>query len=472
MRPPSRLRLALAVALLASAAGGCNLVKSTVEMPGRLASAALSSGSGATAAAPDVVQGRLMRFADLFALEIEASAEAFAKQVGTPEAHIQALTWRIDYSNLMWRLASGPRAYSSLFDGLVAVSLLRRAHETHWREQWGEADQPMVDTLRGLEQRLWNLAGEVLPPDFLAEVKGIVTTWMESEPSSRVDEIALLPSFLDLAGSDKAEGGLVNDLTNLVRVDPLAGLEPAVREVEQVRQMAERTFYYLQRQPEILSARVELLTLRASRTDEARRTFESVERVSQAAASLAATAEALPASVAAEREAALDQISAELTAQRAGLVADLEGSRATLVQLLEELRGTTESGASMATALTATIEALDHFLSRFDKPADEAAAAAPAAEPAPDAPPARPFDINDYGLAAERIGQAAHELAATVETLDRSLPEVERLIGAAAARTEQSLDHAWRRALQLVGATLLGVFVLVLVLRRTRPRSA
>lgn len=469
MRTPSRLPLVLAVALLAVAASGCNLVKTTVEMPGRLASAALSPKAKPTAASAEVVQTRLMRYADLFALEIEQATGEFARRAATPEGHIQALTWRIEYANLFWRLASGPRAYSSLFDGLVAVSLLRRMHETRWRETWGEVDQPMVDALVSLEQGLWNLAGEVMPAEYLDEVKGLVNAWLESEPGRRVDEVALLPSFLDLASTGQAKGGFVDDLTNLVRVDPLAGLEPAVREVEQVRQMAERTFYYVQRQPEILSARVELLTLRASRTPEARTTLESVERVSQAAASLAATAEALPASFATEREATLTQLSRELTAQREGLVSDLEGSRATLVQLLEELRKASDSGSGMATALTGAIEALERFMARFDRP--EAEEAAPVAAPA-DAAPAHRFDINEYGLAAERIGQAARELAATVETLDRSLPEVERVLDAAAARTEQSLDHAWRRALQLVGATLLGVLALVLVLRRTRPRSA
>lgn len=471
MRAPTRVPLATLL-LLAATASGCNLVRSTVEAPGRLASAAMKPATEPAPAPPEVVQARLMRYADLFAVEIEQASETFALGAGTPEAHIQALTWRIDYSNLLWRLASGPQAYASLFDSLIAVSLVRNTHETRWRETWVEFDEPMITALVSLEQRLWTLAGEVLPPKFLSETKKVVTTWLETEPGRRMSEVANLPSFTDLAGSGPTKGGLVNDLSNLVRVDPLAGLEPAVREIQQVRQMAERTVYYVQRQPEILSARLELLTLRASRTSEARATLESVERVSQAAASLAATAEALPASLATEREAALTQLSSELTAQREGLVADLEGSRATLVQLMEELRGTTDSGRAMATALTGTIEALDRFLARFDSPEEEAAETAAAPAPAADAPAARPFDVNEYGLAAERIGQAAHELAAAVATLDRSLPQVQQVLEAAATRTEQSLDHVWRRALQLVGATLLGVLALVLVLRRTRPRSA
>src|SRR5688572_916167 len=257
-----------------------------------------------------------MRFAD----EITRATQAFAEQAGTPEARVQALTWRIDYTNSLWRLASGQRPFAALFDGIAVITFLRDLHERHWLAVWGEADRPMLEALVRVEDGVWDLAAEGLSNEHMAEVRRIIATWMAGDAASRVTDVAKLPGFVELTGGKEGSPGLVGEITNLMRVDPLSGLEPAVREMAQGRELLERTLYYLQRQPEILSARVELLVLRASQTSETIGTLASVERVSLAAASLAETAAALPASFAAEREAALTQISAELTAQRAGLV--------------------------------------------------------------------------------------------------------------------------------------------------------
>ncbi|HEX6884257.1 MAG TPA: hypothetical protein VF530_12840, partial [Planctomycetota bacterium] len=352
MRLRRQARIAAGLLVLSVGLGACGLLKSTAEMPGRVASAAFKPG-GQAPADPTLVQTRFMRFADLFASEIEQATADFAARAGTVEARVQALDWRIDYANTLWRLASGPRPYAALFDAIIVVTYVRHLHETHWTEVYGAADQPMIEALQRQEQAIWNLTAEGLPEPYLGKVREIVAAWLAGDDASRIAEVAKLPGFADIGA--KQGGGLVGDLTSLVRLDTLSGLEPMVREVAQSRQLLERVFYYLQRQPEILSARVELLTLRASQSSESQGVLASVERVSLAAESLAATAATLPASVAAEREAALTQLSAELTAQREGLVADLESARAPLVELLGETRGTAESGRAMADSLTGTL---------------------------------------------------------------------------------------------------------------------
>jgi hypothetical protein len=247
-----------------------------------------------------------------------------------------------------------------------------------------------------------------------------------------------------------------------------------VREVEQTRQLAERVFYFLQRMPELLSARVELLVMRSSQTPEMLATLASLQRASEAAASIAATAEALPATFAVEREATLAQVSSELTAQRAGLVHDLETTREPVTELLEGTRRTAEASRAMSDSLAETLRVLDAFVGRFDR-----AGEGPEGPPAPGAATGdatgavapKPFDVTEYGAAAERIGVAARELGATITTLDRSLPEVQRVLEEAAARAERSVDHAFVRALQLLAAALAGAAVTVLVVRRISGRS-
>ena len=85
--------------------------------------------------------------------------------------------------------------------------------------------------------------------------------------------------------------------------------------------------------------------------------------------------------------------------------------------------------------------------------------------------PARPFDITEYGAAAERIGAAVHELNATIATLDRNLPEVQRVLEEAAARGERTIDHAYRRVMELILLALGGAAAAVLLVRWISGRA-
>jgi len=473
-RSPAPRLLLLAALAVSAGLCGCGLLKTTAELPSRVAGAALGPGATPPPLDPNLVQARFMRFADIFALEIARATREFAERTGTPEGRIQALTWRTDYTNGLWRLAGGQQPYAAVFDGIVVITYLRKVHEERWLSRWGEANRPMIDSLVQLEEGVWSIADEGLTDEQLRQVREIVATWLAGDPASHVVDVAKLPGFGDLTGQSKAgPGSVVGEITSLISVDPLSGLEPAVREVQQTRLLAERAFYYLQRLPELLSARVELLALRSSQSAEVGGALASVERASQAAASLAATAEALPASFATEREAAFTQLSRELTVQREGLVHDLETARAPLTELLEGTRGTAEAGRAMADSLTETLQALDTFVGRFAGKDQEPSGSAPpsSAPSAADGEPAgRPFDITDYGATAERIGVAARELGTTIATLERSLPEVRRVLDEFAARADRSLDHAALRALQLLCAALAGTALASLLVRRISLR--
>jgi ABC-type transporter Mla subunit MlaD len=338
----------------------------------------------------------------------------------------------------------------------------------------------MLDALVRLEEGAWGAAKEGLTDPQLAEVHKVIDGWLAGDEASRVTDITRLPGFVDITSAQSSTGNLFSGITDLVRVDPLSGLDPAVREVAQVRQLGERAFYYLQHVPELMSTRVELMALRSSQSPEVAGTLASVERVSEAAASLAATAEALPAQVSAEREAALAQVSAELTAQREGLVRDLETAREPLGELLVNTRGTVEATRALSESLTETLRVLDAFVGRFAKkegeqPAGAPAGIAPAAAETASTPPGRPFDITEYGAAAEQIGAAVRDLGTTIATLDKSLPQVQQALAEAAAQGERSVDHVFESAYRLLAAALAGSALTVLLVRwissRTRAAS-
>src|SRR5262249_43464030 len=152
--------------------------------------------------------------------------------------------------------------------------------------------------------------------------------WRQKNPGVAFTAFVRLPAFKDMLVSDDPRKGVFGELSNMVSLDPLAGLEPAVRQLEQGRLFAERAMFYMQRLPLVLPIQAELLALKLTQLPAVGSALSDSERISKAAASLAETAAALPAAVSAEREAALKQISAELSAQRQGLIADLDAAQA------------------------------------------------------------------------------------------------------------------------------------------------
>ena len=469
-----RLRLAhpglLLLAVVGLACGSCGLLRTVTSAPSNLASS-MTPSKPAPKLDSAALAARMMRFADFFAIEIQHATVAFATMAATPEARIQALAWRIDYTDELCKRATVEQPYTGLFDSIVMMTTLRVLHEEHWIKIWGAADQEVIEALKRGEAAAWKLAGEGMTPEQLAESRKLIESWMASDPSAHGKDVDL-PSFDELMEKGGASK-LVSGLTDLVKIDPMQGLEPTTREIRQARALAERFFFFAQRLPEMLEARVELLTLRSAGAEQTRTVLESVERVSRAAESISLTAEALPAKLSAERSAALEQVSKELDHQREGLIRDMQTVREPLTEILGETRGAAESTRALADSLTPALQALGLFLDRFKK--DEKAPVQPATEPAT---PSRPFDITEYGVAAERIGAAVREVNATLSALDERLPEIRRVVDETAARSESTIDYAWRRMLELLLAALVGAATAVLAVRwislrwkRTAPGS-
>ncbi len=474
---------AIAIAcLMASVTPACGLLKSAVDAPGKVTSAVLRT-SKPPRMAPDLVQIGVMRFTDRFMAELTQATQDFSQRAATPEARIQAMSWWIEQSTSALTIATGENSYTSLLDLVVLVTLGRIVHEEHWIKVWGESDRPMVASFIKLEADVWSLAAGVLTEAEQGQVRLMLRQWRESNPDLAVSAFVRLSGFREVMTTQSAKStNLLGDLASLVSVDPLLGLEPAMREVLQARLFAERTMFYLQRAPILLSTQMELLGLKLTRLPEIRSALESGERISQAAASIARTADdlaktaaGLPDNVRTEREAAVKQIADELTAQRQGLIADLEAAQAPTRQILVDASTTLTAGAQMSTALQGAIESLDRFVGRFDKPEpsgqqapEETPSTVPQSSdpPSPSAAPGKPFDVTDYGDAAARVGVAARDLNGLITTLDQSLPQVQRVFDEAAQRGQSTVDYAFRRSLQLGGILLAATSLAVLLVRR------
>ena len=144
-------------------------------------------------------------------------------------------------------------------------------------------------------------------------------------------------------------------------IDPLSNLDPAVRELAQTRQLAERAVYYGQRTPKLLGMEVQRLVFELAVMPESVGLLESIGGLSSAAQQTSALAADLPDLLAKERAATIEQLT--------GILDSRQGQ---LQSLIVELRSTLEAGTTTSDSVNSTIASLDALIARFDRPASSA----------------------------------------------------------------------------------------------------
>jgi len=364
----------------------------------------------------------VMRLADQAIRDLGGAARQFSRELDTPEAKRQALSWSVWHTNRVLSIAANPKPLAALVDLLLFAGVQRVLHEEHWLPKvHGEADRPLLEAFGRLEASCWLALGSVLSPEQQEALRGVLALWREENPDLGSAVAVEAPSFESVAVPISKSGRvpLLSDLIEIVSLDPLGGLEPAVREVAATRRLGERVFFFAQHMPRQLEQELELLSQRTLNLPEVRSTVEGGERLSLAAESLAATAALLP-------------------------------------QALRESSETLDAATRAATSITDGIAALDAFVS----PPAGAPPSSTSAEPP------RAFDVREYGEAATRIGAAARELTAAITAADQNLP---RALDEAALRLDRSVDHAYDRGLWLLCWAAGLLCAVVLLLRFARP---
>ena len=279
-----------------------------------------------------------------------------------PEIRLALASWQLTQANAAYGNASGPSPVVNALDLVTLASLSRMVAEDSIVPRFPETGQQLLATHRELEKTAWTLCEEFLTPSQIADFHGILDEWRRQHPTVRT--VAFI-HFLDFAkqigrpkpGEEARKGGLFA----MLGIDPLAGLDPAIREIEQTRALAERTIYYMQRMPYVLNLQLERVTSELLTRPEYRQILSDSSRISTSVERFSLVASALPAQISAEREAMVNQIADQLVAQEQ-----------TLRPLLVDLRGTLEAGSATAQALESAVRSFDALMARF--PCEVAAA--------------------------------------------------------------------------------------------------
>ena len=439
----SGLRLCFVLALghcLLAAVVGCSTVQRLT--PGEE--------SKVRAAQLQELQLKVMRFADDYTGRISDPIAKLDLQSTPPEVRLRAHNWRVSQATAAYTIASGANPTINALDMVVLATLSRIVVEDRLIEDYGERARALLDAHRHLEQQSWSLVDGVLNADQAKEVRAAIDRWRAENPTTRSVAQVRFADFAALELRRGKEQQESNGLFGFIGLDPLSNLDPAVRELEQTRQLAERTIYYLQRAPSLLDMEIERLVYQLAAMPEAERTLANIDRLSLAAEAMGQLSARAPEIIASERHAIITELASALHAEQDRLQ-----------PLLVSVRDVLNAGTQTSQSVTGTVTALDAFVARF-QPAEPA--------PANAATPKRPFDITEYAATARDLAAAAERVQALLAQLNTSSKDVERVTRAATQEVNGIIDHVFKLALVLILVLGFVTVLCALLYRYWSPR--
>jgi len=408
--------------------------------------------TGAEARAAELLQLQLnvMRFADEYTARITDQVVAFQQGTDSPTERLMAQSWLVSQATAAFTIASGSNVELNAIDMLVFVTLSRMVMEDRWsRERYNSQADGLLDAHKAMEQRIWSFASELLTPEQISELRASLEAWHRDNPLQRAVPFIHLEDFAFATSNTRTGNISTSSIFSFIGIDPLSNLDPAVRELAQSRQLAERAVYYGQRTPKLLSMQVQQLVFELAVMPESVGLLQNIGQFSAAAQQTSTLAADLPDLLARERAATIDQLTGILDAREGQLQA-----------LIIELRSTLEAGTATSDSVQGTIASLDALMARFE-PA-ESSATTPSNR--------QPFDITQYSEMLRQLGETAQQLQVLLNQVDIKVPALSQLSGQATEQMESLVDHVFWRLVQLgavlIGMVLLGALAYRLIVRR------
>jgi hypothetical protein len=375
------------------------------------------------------LQLAVMRFADEYTARISTQVGVFQQTTTDPAERLESQTWLVSQATAAVTIAAGPNVELNAIDMLVFTALSRMVIEDRWvGEAYGQRAQGLLAEHRALEKRIWEYSSVLLSEEQIGELRSAIDAWHRENPLVRAVPFVHLEQFEFATSSVRKRGGGPTSIFSFLGIDPLSNLDPAVRELAQTRQLAERAVYYGQRAPKLVSLEAQRLAFQFAVAPESVRLVDSVAQIGDAAGTTSRLAADLPALLSRERAAAFEQFAQLLDVRQGEFRA-----------LATELRAALEAGGTTSDSVRDTIGALDAFVARFDR-----------GGASPDGTAARPFDVTEYTEAMRELGVAAQQLKALLDQADGKATDLARLSDSAGDRVEALVDHVFWRLVQLV----------------------
>ncbi|MGZ8152545.1 MAG: hypothetical protein ACXW0Q_07010 [Methylovulum sp.] len=430
-----KIVLLLTLSLSASA---CSLLKNTLELPEMGIRSLFSLKQENDTPDPVELQSELLRFADNAIGALNLASGKLQREDDQAPRRRNLLMRRIGITNDILAIATGANTYANLLDMVILATLNRMNVEDFLMPKfYGESAKPFLRASQDVEKEIWRIATETLKKEQISELRAAIKNWHEQHPDVRSPrDLGSLGFSSDIARMNRSsQPGVTSSVFNLLAIDPLAGLDPATRELANTRLFAERGLFLARHLPDLIRWETELLVIQTAEMPQMEKLLTNTNQLSESADRFSQTAERLPALISAERQ----QIVQALEAQQPGLTS-----------LAAQTEKALDAGKLMSNASTATLKSFQDVLQQL--------------QASPSDPNAEPFRINDYTAAAAQINATAQDLVKLLQAFDQALApgKIDGLstrLGELTRQTQSSgkelVDYTFRQTLFL-GLILIG----------------
>ncbi|MRR06430.1 MAG: hypothetical protein EG828_05715 [Deltaproteobacteria bacterium] len=293
------------------------------------------------------LQGEVMAFADQYALTVWEAADKLLRSVTDPQKRLAIQYRKILLGSAALRIAAGRNPAANLLDMVVFVTLERMVIKEYWvPEVYGAEAQALLEVHGRLEKEIWSLAGEILNPGQLQELRNLIGEWRAAHPKQFYVLDVRLKELTELRG--KYPGETEKEVDSL-----LGAVEKSLVKVDEALLTAERAMFYFERMPRIVTLQTELLMDQLTTKPEVGQLVGDVTRFTSAFEKMSQTAQSLPGTLSTERSAAITQMTDWLDKEHRRLMADLDAKEPQVKGIVSETRLALSTGNDLVKSVDA-----------------------------------------------------------------------------------------------------------------------
>jgi hypothetical protein len=454
----------------------------------------LGQESAAVRAAERAQQTQLaaQNFADEYLMRVQQAADRLYPKLETARQRAVLSRRVLGLATAAATVPTGANPGLNVIDMIVVATLHYEIGQRTIPRDFGDDGAELLAAYRWAFDEAWSRVSQRLSEQHAADLRLLIDEWKSRNPDVEYVSLVRFEDFVgyQLTGSRTTEAA--SNIFGLLMLDPFAGLSPTNREIRESRLFAERSLFYAQRAPTLLSLHVRAKIDSFLATTAGETVFDAIERNTDSAARLAAAVEALPANIEVERAAALEQATALLAEERAAaleqaaslvaaerndaieqlgsefetrsqrlLESMADGNAATEATLIE-LQATIESATVLSESLQITLEAVEGLGTTMSGGESE------------------PLNLAEIQAtleaadgAVERLDQLVASIGEILATDDwqQRQDDYRAVLMSTEASGRRVIDHAFWRLLIVVGVALAGTLLIVVVrlwlMRRT-----
>lgn len=416
------------------------------------------------------LQSAVISYANRFIATIGQAAFNFEEAIPTPQGRLIASARKVYSLSAATEIAAGPNAGSALLDLVVMTTLNRMVWEDYWRPQvFGMPASIMVDAFKNMETDVWGMAAKVMTPPQIQEFRDLILDWYSDNPGQVAVDYIRFSDFGDLGKKP-----------NLKEIQKPGGLLAPVREakaaVDEVRMTSERAMFLLTKMQLIIGFQAELVYKQLVMQPEMDTLFKDISGFRTTADRFADQLEKLPKQVADERSAALTAVEQLIARERLAVLKAVDDKATTIHQINADVQATIDRVDTTFTNLQKTTVDAERLIQETRKTTLAAQALVSAAdqlaarfEPKGPGTSSKPFDINEYIIAIDKIQATLESLNQIGQTIDKSSTSlVTQMLKEFNQAADERVDHIFLRLFQLLAAAGVLIVVILVVSRITR----